>query len=140
MVLFIISFVSPDDAAYHIVTDDVFIAEIDHADTADVFEYLFGFGQARHAPVDEVDLRGVAVDDDPRVVAHTGEEHLHLFPRRVLGFIEDDERLFQSPAAHVSERRDFDDVAVDHLLELVVAEHIGQGIVQGAQVGIDLFL
>ena len=74
------------------------------------------------------------------MVAHTGEEHLHLFPRRVLGFVEDDERFFQGPAAHVGQWRHFDDVAVDHLLELVIAEHVGQGVVERAQVRVDLFL
>ena len=92
--IFIIRFIGADNAADHVVADDVFVAEVDHADALDAVEDFFSFGKARHAAVDEVDLGGIAVDDDPRMVAHTGEEHLHLFPRRILGFVEDDERFF----------------------------------------------
>ena len=43
----------------------------------------------------KVHLRDVAGDDDPRVLAHPRQEHLHLGHRRILALVEDDHGVVQ---------------------------------------------
>ena len=86
----------------------------------------------------QVALGHVAGHDRARAEADAREEHLHLLDGRVLRLVEDDEGLVQRASAHVGERRDLDDVALDELRNAVEAEHLVEGVVDRAQVGIDL--
>ena len=52
------------------------------------------------------------------------QEHLHLLGRRVLRFVEDDERVVQRAAAHERDRRDFDDAALEQPLDALGVEHV----------------
>ena len=58
--------------------------------------------------------------------------------RRVLGLVEDDERVVQRAAAHEGERRDLDHAALQVLVHLLGLEHVVEGVEQRAQVGVDL--
>jgi hypothetical protein len=53
------------------------------------------------------------VTDRLRVEPDAGEEHLHLLGRRVLRFVEDDERVVERAAAHEGQRRDLDRGALE---------------------------
>src|SRR3546814_2030675 len=64
--------------------------------------------QPRCAGHGKIDLPGIAADHHPAVFAKTGQEHLHLRGGRVLRFIQDDECIGKSAAAHEGEGRNLD--------------------------------
>ena len=61
-------------------------------------------------------------------------------PGRVLGLVEDDEAVVQRAAAHVGQGRDLDVAALEIFVVGLRAEHVEQGVVERAQVGVDLVL
>ena len=95
------------------MADDVLAAEADEGDVLDRREDLADDDQARALVARQVDLGDVAGDDHPRAEPEPGEEHLHLLGARVLGLVEDHERVIQRAAAHECQRRDLDDPAVE---------------------------
>ncbi len=58
--------------------------------------------------IDEVDLGRIARNHHARALPKTGQHHLHLKARGVLGFIHDDKSVRQGAAAEKSDRSDFD--------------------------------
>ena len=68
-----------------------------------------------------------------------GEYHFHLLGGAVLGFVENDEGVVKGTTPHEGEGGYFDDSAFDELFHLFGFEHIVDCIVEGAEVGIDLF-
>ena len=86
----------------------------------------------------QVDLGDVAGDDHLRAEAEAGEEHLHLLGARVLGLVEDHERVVERAAAHERERRDLDHRALEVRGDALGVEHVVQRVEQRAQVGVDL--
>ena len=86
----------------------------------------------------KVDLGKVARDDHLRVPAHAGKEHPDLCRRRVLRFIEDDDRIAQRTSPHKSQGSDLDDVPVHHVLQLYGGNHVLQRIIERLQVRVDL--
>lgn len=122
------------------MADDVDRRHAHDADALDILEDLAGLAQARSDAARQIDLPEVARDDHARAEAQARQEHLHLLVRRVLRLIEDDEGVLERAAAHVGERRDLDDALGHELLVAVLAEDVLQGIVERAQVRIDLVL
>ena len=59
---------------------------------------------------------------------------------RVLGLIEDDERVIQCAAPHVGQRDHLHDVLFGEPLEVVVVHHLAERIHQRPEIGIDLGL
>ena len=51
--------------------------------------------------------------------------------------VQDDKRFVERPAAHEGKRRDLYDVFLHEFHNLVKTEHFIQGVIEGAQVGID---
>ena len=96
--------------------------------------------RARHLPRGQVGLRDVARHHRLRAEPQPGEEHLHLLRRRVLRFVEDDERIVQGAAPHEREGRDLDHPALDQLLRLFQVHHVVERVVERAQIGVDLRL
>lgn len=88
----------------------------------------------------DIDLSDIAGDDHFAFVAEAGEEHHHLLWRGVLSFVEDYEGVVEGAAAHVSEGGDFYDAFFDEFLDVCTVEHVVKGIVEGAEVGENLFL
>ena len=80
--------------------------EINDGEVLDVAQALHCIDQAAVRVARQIDLRHIAGDYDLRAVPHAGEEHFHLRDRRVLPFVEDDDRLIQRSAPHVRQRRD----------------------------------
>jgi hypothetical protein len=88
-------------------------------------------------PLGQIDLRHVAGDDRLGTDADAGEEHLHLFRRGVLRFVENDEGVVQRAAAHVGQRGDLDGLR-SSIFHTVETHQVVQRVVQRAQIGIDL--
>ena len=88
----------------------------------------------------QVDLGDVAGDDHLRAEAEAREEHLHLLGARVLGLVEDHERVVERAAAHEGERRDLDHRALEVRGDALGVEHVVQRVEQRPQVRVDLRL
>ena len=120
-----------------LMAHDVAGAEANEGQALDAGERALEAEQAA-APVGHVDLRGVAGDDDLRAEADAGEEHLHLLGRRVLRLVEDDEAVVERATAHERQRRHLDRLALEQALRALGLDHVVQGVVERAQVRIDL--
>ena len=55
-------------------------------------------------------------------------------------FVQNDERFVQRAASHVRQRQHFDHVHFHVLLDLIMVDHLVQGVHQGTQIGIDFSL
>ena len=97
-------------------------------------------GQPALGPGRQIDLRDIAGHDDPRVLAHPRQEHLHLRHGRVLAFVENDHGVIERTPAHVGQRGDLDQIIIHVPPDLVIIHQIMERIQQGTQVGIDLGL
>ena len=127
-----------DDALHQRVTHHILRGEVGERDARDILQHVDHFPQPGTGAARQIGLRDVARDDGRGTEADTGEEHLHLFDGRVLRLIENDERIVQRPAAHVGERRDFDDLAFDELVDFLETEQFVQRVVERAQIRVDL--
>src|ERR1019366_8358343 len=127
------------DGLHDAVAHDIALVEAHELHALDVREDAVGFFEARDLPLREVDLRDVARHDGLAAEPEAREEHLHLLGRRVLGFIEDHEGVVERTTTHEGERRDLDDVALEHAADFFVAEDVVKRIVQRAQVRVHLF-
>ncbi len=123
------------------MADDVCGREPDDRQRFDPLELRNRVVQARCGDAaGEVGLVGVAADHHPAVLAEAGEKHLHLHRRGVLRFVEDHEGIRQRAPAHEGDRRDLDFSARQPPLDLFGRHAVVERVVQGAQIGIDLFL
>src|SRR3546814_3524275 len=73
-------------------------------------------------------------DLHPAVLAEAGEEHLHLFARGVLRFIQDDEAVSQRAPAHEGDRRDLDLARCQPPLDLFGWHAVVKRVVERAQI------
>ena len=135
-----VAVVGADDALDELVADDVYVFEVAEADAFYAVEDVQSFEQAGLFGVGQVGLGEVAGDDGLGVVAEAGDEHLHLLHGGVLGFVHDDEGVVEGAATHEGERGDLDDVGLEELVDFVRVEEIVEGVVEGAEVGVDFFL
>ena len=117
---------------------DVGAGQATEFDVVDVAEDVFDDGEAGGLAAGQVDLGGVAGDDDLGAETQAGEEHFHLADRGVLGLVEDDEGVVEGASAHVGQGRDFDGAGGHELGQGLGVEHVAQGVVEGTQVGVDL--
>src|SRR5439155_19547817 len=97
-----------DDPLDELVSHDVLVPEADEGDIVERAEDVLDLDQPRRLVARQVDLGDVAGDDHLGAEAEAGEKHLHLLRARVLGLVEDDERVVQRPATHEGEWRDLD--------------------------------
>ena len=150
---FIIGVVSLDDAPHQGMAHHVGVMEVMEGDPAHSVQHAQRVDQAgagfslplalaQLAALDrrQVDLSDVAGDHRPRAEAQTGEKHFHLFAGGVLGFVQDEKGVVESAAAHKGQGSHLDDAALLLGRQVGRAQHVPQGVVQGAQVGVDLFL
>ena len=84
----------------------------------------------------------VAVTGNDHFCIHSeaGEEHLDLVGRRVLRFVEDDDRIVQRPPAHESEWGDLDHVVLHVFLQFGPGNHVLQGVIQRLEVRVEFVL
>ena len=132
--------VGGDDPLDELVADDVLAAEADEGDVVDRGEDLADDHQPGALVARQVDLGDVAGDHHLRPEAEPGQEHLHLLRARVLGLVEDHERVVERPAPHERQRRDLDHAAVEVGEDLLGVEHVVERVEQRAQVRVDLGL
>src|SRR5579859_996739 len=127
-----------DDPLDELVADDVLVPEADERDPLDRPEDVLHGDEPRGLVARKVDLRHVAGHDDPRPEAEPRQEHLHLLRARVLGLVEDDERVVQGAAAHERERRHLDRAFLHVRGQPVGVEHVVERVEQRPQVRVDL--
>src|SRR5688500_2624748 len=82
-----------DDVLHETVAYDVDFGQVDEIDPIDALEDALHLQQPRVLAARQVDLRLVTRDHDARIETETRQEHLHLRARRILRFIENDERI-----------------------------------------------
>ena len=109
-----------------------------NADTLDPIKQANRVGQARVSGIEQVDLRRVARHHHPRALTQTGQDHLHLQTRRVLGLIDDDEGMAEGAAAHEGDRRNLDLALFPAASKLFSTQQIGQGLPDRSHIGINL--
>ena len=95
-------------------------------------------GEPRTGAARQVDLGDVARDDHLRAEPEPGEEHLHLLGRGVLSLVEDDEGVVERATAHEGQWRDLDGARGHQPRDRVGVDHVVQGVVERAQIGVDL--
>src|SRR5690606_17361285 len=104
---------------YHVAA-----GEACRGDAMDVLQHFDSVCQAAALPLGQVDLGWVAVDHRLAAEADTRQEHLHLFRRGVLGFVENHKGVVQRAPAHVCQRGDFDGLLLEELLHFVEAHEV----------------
>ena len=131
------NFIGVDDTRDKRMPDDVGAGKLRKGDATHIFQNVQGIDQAAFLVALEIDLGDVAGDDGPAAESDTGEKHFHLFRRRVLGLVQNDEGVVQRPAAHVGQRGDFDGLFLETFLGAFETEQIVERIVQRAKIRID---
>src|SRR5580704_14832420 len=102
----VVALVRVDDLAHQPVPDDIMAGQPREVDVLDAVEDVLDDTQPADLAGRQVYLGHVAGDHHLRAEAQPGEEHLHLLGRGVLRLVQDDERVIQSSATHVRQRRD----------------------------------
>lgn len=118
--------------------DDILGGEPGEVHVVQTLQDVLDLAQPALGSARQVDLGDVTGDDDLGVEAEAGEEHLHLLGAGVLRLVEDDERVVERATTHVSERRDLDRARRHQPRDRVGVEHVVQGIVERAQIRVDL--
>src|SRR5271170_3332929 len=120
--------------------DDVGALKLDHRYSAYSSKFFHRVNQPALDVVGQIDLGGVAGDDQPGVMAQPGQKHQHLRSGRVLGFVEDDSTIVEGAPTHESQGNHFDDVVDHESLDLIEVHHVVQGVKKRAKVGVYLGL
>ncbi len=122
------------------MADNIALIEVNEVDAFHGLQRFHGFEQAAAPRVGQVNLRDIPRNHGLRPKSQPRDKHLHLLGSRVLSLVHDDEGIVQSPSAHESDGRDLDDVLLQVAIHLFGIEHVIQGVVQRAQVRINLVL
>src|SRR5713226_9205486 len=136
----VVSLVGVHDVGHQLVPDDIVTSQPGEINIVDAVQYVLDQAQAAQLTGRQVDLRDVSGDDDPGAKAEPGQEHLHLLGRSVLRLVENDERVVQRAAPHVSERGNLNRPGRGQPRDRVGVEHVVQGIIERPEVRVDLFV
>ena len=117
------------DTLDELMADDVLFIEFDFADSFYAFQDLHGLYESGGGCRRQVDLCHIAGNDHFGIHSETGEEHLDLVCRRVLRFVEDDDRIVQRPSAHKSEGGDLDHIVFHIFLQFGSRYLVLQGVI-----------
>ena len=129
-----------DDTLDEFMADNVLFLEFDFADSLYAFQDLHGLYETGGRCRRQVDLCHVSGNDHFCIHSEAGEEHLDLVGRRVLRFVEDDDRIVQRPPAHESEWGDLDHVVLHVFLQFGPGNHVLQGVIQRLEVRVEFVL
>ncbi len=121
--------------AHHVLLGEKIKEETFHG-----LEHIHGLQQSAAAGVGQVNLRDIAGDYGLGVEAHAGHEHLHLLRRRILRFVQDDERIVERAATHEGDRRNLNDVLLQKAVDALLVHQVIERVIQRTQIRIDLFL
>ena len=136
--LAVVGVVGQDDLLHQMMADHVLLREVVDGDVVDPLQDLDGGGQTRALAVGQVGLGQVARHHHLGAEAQAGEEHLDLLGGGVLRLVQDDEGVIQRTAPHVGQGGYLNDALLHQLLMGLGTQHLTQGVVEGAEVGVDL--
>ena len=108
---------------------DINLREVYEFNAFDTGKHFLRVGKAGYLVRRQIGLRDVACYHRFGIKAEACQEHLHLFDRRVLRFVQHDERIVERSATHKSNRRDFNDVPLNILVQRVRWHHIVKRVV-----------
>ena len=104
--------------------------------TVHTMKYVDDLAEARLFARRQICLRDIAGDHCFGAEANAGEEHFHLLGRRVLRFIENDERLVERATAHERKRGHLNHISLNESRNPIKAHHFIKRVVHRAQVRI----
>ena len=136
--LCIVVVVGGDDTSHQFVAYHVGAGEVAEGDVVDTGQDSPYHPQTRLHRTGKVGLGDVAGDDDLRPEPQSGEEHLHLLWRGVLGLVEDDEGVVEGTTTHVRQRSHLDGTRVHEPGDGVRTHHVAQRVMERTQVRVDL--
>ncbi len=113
-----------DDRAHQVMANNVAFVEVHGRDSRHVFHRLQRLDDAGPFVCRKIDRRYIAGHDASRVRPDARQQHEHLLGGAVLSFIENDEGIVRSAAAHICERSDFDRLPSDRSLHFLRIEHV----------------
>ncbi|CDN41744.1 hypothetical protein BN871_AK_00160 [Paenibacillus sp. P22] len=137
---FSILIVGHDDFLHKGMPDDILLHELDEADLRNVRKDALRFLETGFLASRKVDLGDVARYDHLGSEAKPRQKHFHLLGSRILGLVQNDVGVVQSPSAHVRERRDLDDSPLERLGGRLRPHDVMQRVVERAQVRVHLLL
>ena len=136
----LVVFKGGDDLTHQLVPHHVRPGETDHFDVVDALQNVGAPLQARVLGRGQVDLGHVAGEHHLGPLAQSGEDHQMLGDGHVLTLVTQQEHGFQRPATHIGQGRDLDDALFHIALHRLRPQHLVQGVVQGAEIGVHLVL
>ena len=114
--------------------------ELDKRQALHILEHIHSFEQAAAASIGQVDLGDVPRNHSLRIEPKPRDKHFHLLRCRVLGFIENHERIVQGTSAHERDGSNFDDVLFQIAIDFFWIEHVVQSVIERPQVRVNLVL
>src|ERR1017187_8711243 len=132
--------VGTHNSLYESVTHHIRILEVTEANALNSLEDVDRVQQSRFTRIGKVDLCDVSCNHRLGTVAHACEEHLHLLDRGILRLVHDDESVIERAPTHESERSYFDDVFLQHLVDLFGSKQVIEGVIKRTQIRIDFLL
>ena len=85
----------------------------------------------------QINLRQVAGDHHAPLFSHAGEEHFHLDGGAILRLVQNHRCIRQCAPAHEGQRRDFNLAGFHAAQQLLRRQAVVQGVIEGAQIGVD---
>ena len=86
----------------------------------------------------EINLRRIARDDCFAAKANASEEHLHLFRRRVLRFVQDHKGVIQCAPSHIGKRCDLNGLFLEKTLYPFETHQVVEGVIEWSQIRVYL--
>src|SRR5688572_20329892 len=116
--------ISLDDHLHQLMAHHVFFVEVNKFNPFYIGQHAFSLDQATSFSGWQVNLRYVAGDNGLGAKTDSREEHFHLLARRVLGLIQDDERIGQRATTHKGQGRYFYDAFLQEACDALVVDQI----------------
>src|SRR5580704_7469530 len=136
----LVALISFHDSLHQAVANNIAFVEIHEADAFHAAQNIHRVDQTAALAGGQVDLREIAGNNHLGIETLPREHHLHLLRRTVLGFVQNDETVVQSAAAHERNGCYFNDGTLEQLFHLLRLQHVVEGIVQRAEIGVHFFL
>ena len=106
------------------------------ADFLNMLQHLTGVHQARADTARQVNLRHITGNHSGGAKTNTSQKHLHLLASGVLTLVENNIGTIESASAHVGQWSNFYYIALLQFGDGFKAQHLVQGVVQRAQIGV----
>src|SRR5215471_3017439 len=126
-----IRLVSSDNTLNERVSYNIPVIEMDERHTIDARNDISRFNETGHFAERQVDLRHIARNNRLAVVADARQKHFHLFRRRVLRLVENNECIVKCSASHERDGSDFNYSPLQVTINALSVEHVVESIVKG---------